>query len=41
MSDWSESIGDIGMVTSFGVDAAGEVLIVTSEGALGRSVAGP
>jgi glucose/arabinose dehydrogenase len=36
--DWSSQIGEIGMVSSFGVDANGEILITTSEGTLGRIV---
>ena len=38
MADWSSSIGEVGMITSFGTDADGEVLIVTQEGMLGRIV---
>lgn len=36
--DWSTDLGEVGMISSFGVDENGEVLITTSEGTLGRIV---
>ena len=32
--DWSEQLGDLGPITSFGIDGAGELYIMTAEGSL-------
>jgi glucose/arabinose dehydrogenase len=37
-ADWSGQLGELGMISSFGVDGDGEILITTSEGLLGRIV---
>ena len=34
--DWSDDLGRVGSVTSFGTDASGELLVLTSEGAMIR-----
>jgi hypothetical protein len=42
--DWTEDLGTIGKITTFGVDGAGEILVATREGDLFRIVperAGP
>ncbi len=36
--DWSEQIGDVGMITSFGLDGSGELLFTTWGGGLHRIV---
>ncbi|MDH3517647.1 MAG: PQQ-dependent sugar dehydrogenase [Acidimicrobiia bacterium] len=38
-ADWSDQIGDVGMVTSFGLDGASELLFTTWDGGLYRIVA--
>lgn len=37
-NDWSDQLGKVGQVTSFGVDADGELLVTTWEGAIYRIV---
>lgn len=37
--DWSEQVGDLGQVTSFGVDGFGELYITSSDGTVRRLVA--
>lgn len=37
--DWSGELGEIGMITSFGVDARGEIYITTWDGTVARIVA--
>jgi glucose/arabinose dehydrogenase len=36
--DWADDLGNPGQITSFGVDASGELLYTTFEGTLGRIV---
>lgn len=39
--DWEADLGRVGQITTFGVDADGEVLVATQEGGLYRIVAAP
>ena len=39
--DWEEDLGAPGQITTFGVDAAGEMLLATQGGELHRIVAVP
>jgi hypothetical protein len=39
--DWEADLGQPGQITTFGVDAAGEILLATQGGELHRIVAAP
>jgi hypothetical protein len=39
VSDWSRQIGDVGQITSFGKDGAGELYITAADGRIFKIVA--